>query len=106
MKSVKIVKVNSAKNNFTHYIGRAWAGIHQSEFHNPFHVGVDGTRDEVLEKFIIYWYAPEQYWLREHAVKVITENTVLGCWCKPLRCHGDIIAGYVEWKNQESQLCL
>jgi len=95
---VTVVKINHEHANFTHYIGREWAGIPESPFHNPFHLGKDGNRDEVLLKFIFYWYAPEQKNLRDLARIMIDPNARLGCWCKPLDCHGDIIAGYLNWR--------
>jgi Domain of unknown function (DUF4326) len=87
-----------------HYIGRQWAGFSSSIFHNPFHVGKDGDRKEVLFKFIAYWYSPENRDLRKHAVKQIRMHDILMCWCKPLDCHGDIIAGYVNWKISQAQM--
>ena len=51
---VKVVKINQKQINFTLYIGRKWAGFPESIFCNPFHVGKDGTREEVLEKFAAY----------------------------------------------------
>jgi hypothetical protein len=102
---VKVVKIDQKRKNFTLYIGRSWAGLPQSVFHNPFHVGKDGTRDEVLAKFAAYFYAPEQKSLRDLALYAINvDREILGCWCYPLPCHGDIIAGYVKWKCQEATL--
>jgi len=103
--SVKVVKVNQRRDNFTVYIGREWSDVFlQSPFHNPFHIGRDGDRAEVIQKFVAYWYAPEQAHLRRYALDRITENDVLGCWCAPLPCHGEIIAGYIKWKRQETRL--
>ena len=98
--SVRVVKVNHSQSNFTRYIGRAWAGLPDSIYHNPFHVGKDGNRDEVLLKFILYWYSPLQLNIRTSALREIKETDVIGCWCKPLNCHGDIIAGYLDWKRE------
>ena len=100
--SVKVVHVR--RSRFLHYIGRACAEFPKSRFYNPFHIGKDGTREEVLVKFIEYWYAPEQLYLRHEADMLIGDDHVLGCWCKPLDCHGDIIAGYLNWKRQEATL--
>jgi len=80
------------------YIGRAYSMEHESPYHNPFRIGKDGDRDEVLLKFIIYWYADEQRALRERAYRELPFR-ILGCWCSPLPCHGDIIAGYVNWRE-------
>lgn len=100
---VKVVKVNQRQDNFTRYCGRAWAGLPESVFCNPFHVGVDGNREEVLLKFIAYWYAKGQ-WRRVSALGLMSDDEILGCWCHPLACHCDIIAGYVNWRRQEPTL--
>lgn len=77
------------------YIGRAYSFLPQSPYHNPFYLGRDGDREEVLLKFAEYWYAPEQVDLRAQARKELPYR-ILGCWCKPKACHGDVIAGYVN----------
>jgi hypothetical protein len=92
--------VHVRKEKFDYYIGRKWAEFHETAFGNPFHLGNLVTREECLLKFTEYWYAPKQKLLRDLAVKTFT-NKVIACWCKPLLCHGDIIAGYVNWKNSE-----
>jgi hypothetical protein len=100
---VTVIKIRSGTTTPYIYIGRDWAGHPQSVLHNPFHVGKDGNREEVLLKFIEYFYAPEQWKLRRMAFVMIQQNDVLGCWCKPKECHGDIIAGYLNWKYRELQ---
>ena len=102
---VKVIKMypGIADRHNIRYIGRGWAGYSESIFQNPFHLR-GGHRTECLLKFIVYWYAPEQLWLRKEALKLIGPNDTLGCWCKPLGCHGDIIAGYVNWKLAETQM--
>lgn len=94
--------VHCQKSPFTCYIGRAFAGHSESPFHNPFHVGKDGTRAEVMLKFANYFYSPAGRALRLKALVLIPDGSVLGCWCrtKHPECHGDIIAGYLNWKRQ------
>lgn len=96
---IRVVKVNTAHNNFTRYMGRCWAGLPESIFHNPFHVR-DWGHGVAIEKFAEYWYAPEQSRLRCLALELIKDGEVLGCWCRPLACHCDIIVGYLEWKRR------
>lgn len=59
---------------------------------NPFHIGRDGTRAEVMAKFRIW--APQQPELmaQVHTLK----GRILGCYCKPLDCHGDVWAELAE----------
>lgn len=74
--------VNKYKEKWTHYIGRG------SPLGNPFVVGKDGTREQVIE-----WY--EEYARKNpeilNAIEALPESAVLGCFCKPKACHGDII---------------
>jgi len=64
------------------YIGRP------STWGNPFRIGTDGNREEVLQKYQD-WIGEQHDLLKElHILK----GRTLGCWCKPENCHGDILA--------------
>ncbi|MCF6362378.1 MAG: DUF4326 domain-containing protein [Gammaproteobacteria bacterium] len=70
------------------YIGRG------SDWGNPYAIGFDGDRDEVIRK---YEYDFERDFLKsskEDALKL--KGKVLGCHCKPAACHGDVIANYLN----------
>ena len=70
------------------YVGRP------SRWGNPFVIGRDGTREEVLAKFRAYAVervASEPRWLEPLAGRNLT------CWCAPQACHGDVL---VELANQ------
>jgi len=65
-------------------------------FGNPFRIGVDGTRKEVVLKhrhWITGVFGPDvirgydRRKVREEIVK--RPNEVFGCWCAPRACHGD-----------------
>ena len=77
-----ILVVNKFKEKYTVYIGRP------SVFGNPFTIGKDGTRSEVIAKFEDY--ARSNLNLL-NKIKCLPEDAILGCFCKPLPCHGDII---------------
>jgi len=64
------------------YIGRP------SKWGNPFVIGKDGTRDEVIEKYR-QWLLSNPELLEE--VKEL-KGKILGCWCSPKKCHGDVLA--------------
>jgi hypothetical protein len=70
--------VHCKKEKFTHYIGRP------SELGNPFIIGKDGTREEVVIKFKHY---AVKYLLEE--IRALPEDAILACWCAPLDCHGN-----------------
>lgn len=54
---------------------------------NPFRIGVDGTRDEVCDKFIDW--ALKQPKVMAHIATL--EGRGLICFCAPERCHCDWI---------------
>jgi hypothetical protein len=75
--------VHCKRSFYDVYIGRG------GPFGNPFKIGRDGTREQVIEKF--------ESWLRTQPalveqVKRELKNKRLGCWCSPLACHGDVLA--------------
>ncbi len=93
---MKIVNVRGLKANTPGitYCGRSFAGWTGSVLGNPFKVGRDGTLDEVITQYEM-WLAgqiilsagePQRAALRE-----LTEDSVLGCWCAPKRCHCEVI---------------
>ena len=85
MKKTRVV--NLRNESYDVYIGRP------SKWGNPFSIGKDGYRPDVIEKY-------RQYILsKPELLKDIKElkGKVLGCYCKPLACHGDIL---VELANE------
>ena len=69
---------------------------HDSIWHNPFKLGKDGDREEVIEKYKNYITdrlisEPE---LREKLKELKGKN--LGCWCNPEKCHGDVLADLIS----------
>lgn len=54
---------------------------------NPFHIGVDGTRDEVCDKYEA-WIVTQPRLL---AMIAGLRGRHCMCWCWPLRCHATTI---------------
>ena len=75
--------VHCKKDKYDVYIGRP------GPWGNPFVVGEHGTREEVVEKYA-EWLL-EQPNLVAKAQKEL-KGKVLGCWCAPKLCHGDILS--------------
>lgn len=72
------------------YVGRAVRTyrIPASKWGNPFKLGKDGDRDEVIALY-------REYLLnRPDLLAALPElrGKTLVCWCKPLTCHGDVLA--------------
>lgn len=70
------------------YIGRP------SDWGNPFTVGKDGTRDEVIAKYV-EWYHSSGLDARIHELR--GKNLV--CWCSPQRCHGRFLLARANRKT-------
>jgi hypothetical protein len=64
------------------YIGRP------SKWGNPFLIGRDGDRAQVIARY--------EHWLLENETLMSAldelRGLVLGCWCAPHACHGDVLA--------------
>lgn len=56
---------------------------------NPFKIGRDGTRAEVIGRYAELLLMNPQLRLR---AKRELKGKRLGCYCKPLECHADLLA--------------
>jgi len=106
MTSVVNVKVAELrKNGFTSfrewqenpnhiYIGRNMSyyvkGAHKSKWANPYPV----TKYGLEQSLVLY----EKYLHQSGLIKNIHElqGKILGCWCHPQPCHGDILIKYAN----------
>ena len=75
--------VHCKREPYDVYIGRP------SKWGNPFEIGRDGTREQVIEKFREYLIS-NQVLMRDLSE---LRGKTLGCWCKPEACHGDVLVG-------------
>jgi hypothetical protein len=78
--------VHCKKEHYEIYIGRG------GRWGNPFSIPKDGTREEVIKKY--------EEWISQQPELLADlpslKGKVLGCWCKPQACHGDILAKLAE----------
>ena len=81
--------VNKYRDSYDVYIGR------NSKWGNPFKIGIDGTREDVIEQY--------RDWIQtqSHLLNSLEElrGKTLGCFCSPQACHGDIL---VELLNNDN----
>lgn len=78
--------VHCRKSKYDVYIGRP------SKWGNPFEIGKDGDREEVIKKYR-EWILTQEDLLNQ--LYVLKDKT-LGCWCYPLRCHGDVLVELIN----------
>lgn len=74
-------RVDKADEN-TVYVGRP------SVFGNPFVIGKDGTRAEVIAKYEAW--IKSKPWLVERAKRELAGKDLM-CWCSPCACHADVL---------------
>ncbi len=86
--------VNIRKEGHDVYIGRG------SPFGNPFVIGKDGNRAEVIALYKKWFYNKlKNNWQFRRNV-IVLKSLTLGCYCKPLACHGDVIVDYLEKESK------
>lgn len=78
--------VHCKREPFDVYIGRP------SKWGNPFTIGRDGTRAEVIEKYRGYISHRKDLLSQLGELK----GKRLGCFCAPLACHGDVLRELVD----------
>jgi hypothetical protein len=64
------------------YVGRP------TPFGNPFRIGVDGTRAEVVARYETWLLAQPELVER---VRMELSGRDLACWCAPKPCHADVL---------------
>lgn len=67
-----------------------------SNFANPFKIGKDGTREEVIIKYKKYIIERLNYDEKLKEELLALKNKNLGCWCYPELCHGNILIELIE----------
>jgi Domain of unknown function (DUF4326) len=77
------------------YIGRQVRGWKQSDWANPFKEGVHGDRDAIIAAYRHHLDLSPGLKMRLPELR----GKVLGCWCHPAPCHGDVLCeAAAEWR--------
>lgn len=79
----KRMVVHCKKDKYDVYIGRP------SKWGNPFS---NGTREENIAKYERYIMTQPRLLNALHELR----DKVLGCWCAPKACHGDVLVKLAE----------
>ena len=84
---------------YAHVIDNTVLIDRRTKWRNPFKLGVDGDREQVIARYRVH------LWERIRAGEVPLEELAklhgcwLACWCEPLPCHGDVLARAAEWAS-------
>lgn len=95
---IKIVNKRHGTPPGSVYVGRP------SLLGNPFRIGVDGNRSEVIEKYRSWLELqlddPESEVSIQFNCLVTSvlkgKDLILVCWCAPLQCHAEVIKEQIE----------
>ena len=81
--------VHCRQELFDVFIGRP------SEWGNPFMKDKHGSRAEVIQKYRAWIVTQPRLMAKLPQLK----GKILGCYCKPLACHGDVLAELADATN-------
>lgn len=95
----KVVNIKNG-DSYEIYIGRAGNG-HDGYFGNPFNTG---TRKEKLEKFEEYLIQRTENDKKFREKVKQLDGKILGCFCKPKPCHGDILLKHAKRLKTEDEV--
>lgn len=92
-----VINIKNTKK-YDVYIGRG------SIWGNPFDYRKLGiTREECVERYKEYFYKKlENQIFRDKTHKL--KNKTLGCFCVPLKCHGQVIADYLNSLQNQNDI--
>ena len=86
---MKTTVVNKRRAAYDVYIGRP------SIWGNPFRIGANSTREEVIAKYRTWIMNQPDLLARLPELR----GKRLGCFCKPAACHGDVLAELADTDN-------
>jgi hypothetical protein len=88
----RVVNIKKFDDDYI-FIGRG------SKWGNPYRIGKDGTREQVIEKYEDYIRKKPE--MMADLPKLVGEN--LGCYCYPKKCHGDVLVKLIKERGLENE---
>ncbi len=110
--SITVGKINLStfnSNSSIFYVGRKFKDINGSALGNPFKIGKDGSRQDVVAKYRQWLWQKVQKGMKGEDNQVWQEllnlleyykengEMSLICWCYPQACHADVVKSCLEW---------
>ena len=95
----RTIVVNLKYKGYTKYIGRYSKSYRnppdapENKFANLYRIGPNGFREDVIAAHKRDFYDDPEL---QEAVWNELRGEILGCFCKPLACHGDTYVEYIE----------
>lgn len=90
----RVVNLSAGELGDAVYVGRRSQrrGLEESAFANPYRVGADGTRADVIQRYRRWLLGQPALLDRLHELR----GRRLACWCKPAACHADVLVELVD----------
>jgi hypothetical protein len=95
--------VHCKRESYDVYIGRGRDPRcgERGRWGNPFRIGRDGDRDEVIDKYRRWLWEQIRAGSIDLAELAALHGKVLGCWCAPRGCHGEVLEAAASWARGE-----
>jgi hypothetical protein len=90
--------VHCKREAFDVYIGRGRGEC--GRWGNPFRIGPDGTREQVIAKYRAWLWGEIASGAIALEDLAALSGKVLGCWCSPSPCHGEVLAAAADWAKR------
>ena len=80
---------------------------------NPYSIGKDGSRQEVIAKYRVWLWKIVKKYLQDGKSNPVIEtliyiakhpNLKLVCWCFPEPCHVEVVISCVNWLVKEGKI--
>lgn len=84
--------VHCRRAEYDVYIGRPNAQFPYAKWGNPFVIGQDGNRQQVIAKYRSWIVTQPELMATLHEL----DGKTLGCYCAPEACHGDVLVELAE----------
>lgn len=100
---IKVINIEKTRQEYV-YIGNACPerNLRASLLANPFTIYQENDREKIMQDYHdwlrkeIKAKGPIYRYMLSLQLQSIQKNLILGCWCKPKKCHGDIIKKILE----------
>ena len=103
---IAVVNVKFDKRPGIVYIGRRMPGRSGSPLGNPYKPGqCDGDPIELYRRWL--WEQIQSDTLQRREIERLAglhragQEVLLGCWCAPASCHGDVVKAAIEWRTSQ-----
>lgn len=96
---VEVPILHCQRDAYEVYIGRGRCPLtgEHGVWGNPFRIGADCDREEVLRRYRVWLWREIQAGRIELGHLASLHGKRLGCWCAPRRCHGEVLEAASFW---------